>query len=232
MLRHQEPELMDDPNLDPILHREALRGLARLNELSGSASAMLRSIEKLGRSLNSRRIKILDIATGRGDIPLSVWKTAQECGLDLQIDGCDVSPLAVEEANLQAQQLGSPSKFFILDALNEDLPAGYDIVTNSLFLHHLTTLQAKGFLRNMKKAATHYVIVNDLVRSYINLLTVFIGSRFVTPSPVVHSDGVASVKAAYTIAELKELAQQAELEDATVKPHFPCRMILTWRKKN
>lgn len=49
-------------------------------------------------------------------------------------------------------------------------------------------------------------------------------------SPVVHFDGPASVRAAYTPAELRALADQAGLAGATVRPVFPCRMLLTWSR--
>ena len=32
--RHREPELMDDPNLDPALHHQALVGLRRVHSIS------------------------------------------------------------------------------------------------------------------------------------------------------------------------------------------------------
>ena len=36
MDRNLTPELMDDPALDPVRHGQALRGLARLNRVSGA----------------------------------------------------------------------------------------------------------------------------------------------------------------------------------------------------
>ena len=54
--------------------------------------------------------------------------------------------------------------------------------------------------------------------------------RVLSRSPVVHFDGPASVRAAYTLAELRSLADRAGLTGATVRPVFLCRMLLTWSR--
>ena len=48
-----------------------------------------------------------------------------------------------------------------------ELPQGAaDVVTNSLFLHHLTGTEAVAALSNMRRAAGHAVVVSDLRRSW------------------------------------------------------------------
>lgn len=85
-------------------------------------------------------------------------------------------------------------------------------------------------LAAMKAAAGRLVLVSDLVRGRLNLGLVTAACRALSRSPVVHFDGPASVRAAYTPAELRALADQAGLAGATVRPVFPCRMVLTWSR--
>ena len=92
--RIREPELMDDPSLDERLHIQALRGLSRLNSWSGGASAIWKPILSLARSAGRSPIKILDIATGGGDIPLELWTRARRAGIALELAACDLSARA------------------------------------------------------------------------------------------------------------------------------------------
>ena len=82
----------------------------------------------------------------------------------------------------------------------------------------------------MADAAERLVLVNDLNRSRFNLGLVTTASRLLTRSRIVHHDGPASVRAAFTMAEALQLAVQAGLANAEVAPQFPCRWLLKWRK--
>ena len=72
-----EPEAMDDPALDRQRHFAALRGLAWLNGLSASASIVWKPIAQLARQRKVDRLRVLDIATGAGDLPIRLWHMAR-----------------------------------------------------------------------------------------------------------------------------------------------------------
>jgi hypothetical protein len=144
----------------------------------------------------------------------------------LDIAACDVSPIAIAEA----AKAGGAVRFFVHDALQQTLPEEYDILTSSLFLHHLSEPDAVGLLARMQHAARHLVLVNDLARSRFNYFAVWLASRLVTRSAVVHFDGPASVRSALTAAEALALATRAGLSGATVQSRFPCRFLLSWRR--
>jgi 2-polyprenyl-3-methyl-5-hydroxy-6-metoxy-1,4-benzoquinol methylase len=226
--RHREPEIMDDPLLDPKEHQRALDGLARLNAASGSVWALWHPIRRLAKSLGRKDLRVLDIATGSADNPIALWELAQRAGYDIQVDGCDVSDVAVKAARNRAARLNSPCEFFLLDALRDPLPEGYDVVMCSLFTHHLERDDAIQLLGKMKNAAKHMVIVNDLVRSYPSLFMVTLATQVLSRSKVVHFDGPASVRSSFTPLEMMSLAVEAGLEGARIQQHFPCRMMLVW----
>ena len=120
--------------------------------------------------------------------------------------------------------------FFVADAANSSLPNGYDVAMCSLFLHHLTNDEAESFLRKMAAAACQLVLVNDLRRSMTGLALAYVGTRLLSRSPVVHIDGALSVRAAFTLAEVRELAERAGLRGAIVMRQWPYRYLLTWRR--
>lgn len=214
---------MDAPGLDPIEHRRALRGLARINRWSRSAAILWPVLRAVARR-NARPIRVLDVATGAGDVPLALAKRASSANLPVAIEACDVSATALTHATEAAQ---GRVRFFRHDVLAELLPGGFDLVTCSLFLHHLSERDAITLLRRMK-AAGSVVAVNDLSRSRAGHLAVWAACRLLTRSPVVHFDGPASVRSAFTPDEAADLAEHAGLSGATVAKRWPCRFLLTW----
>lgn len=219
---------MDRPDLDPDRHRHALAGLERINAWSGSAAILWPAIRDLAEE-RKRPLKVLDIATGAGDVPLKLWRKSQRHNMALTLEACDRSDTALLHARAKAREAGAPIRFFPLDALADPLPAGFDVICCSLFLHHLTETQAIALLMKMKQAARHLVLVNDLRRSWLGWLVAWVGCRTLTRSDVVHVDGPLSVKAAFTRAEAMALAARAGLHAATVSRRWPWRWLLTWR---
>ena len=55
-------------------------------------------------------------------------------------------------------------------------------------------------------------------------------ARLLTRSHVVHTDAVLSVRAAFTVEEVRQLASAAGLSDAKVVPRWPSRFVVSWRK--
>ncbi len=228
-LRDLQPELMDDPALPAAEHRRALTGLARLNAFSNSVGVLWPAVRGLARALG-RPVKILDVATGSGDVPLGLWVRAKRAGIELELSACDISPVALETAAARTRAAGATVNYFPTDALGAALPTGFDIVTCSLFLHHLSDADAVALLARLAAATNGLVLVNDLSRSRWNLGLVWTATRLLTRSPVVRVDGPLSVRAAFTRSEAAALAQRAGLTGATVETRFPCRWLLTWRK--
>jgi ubiquinone/menaquinone biosynthesis C-methylase UbiE len=229
MQQNREPEIMDQPGLDPARHRAALRGLARINFLSASASMLWRPLAELAQRLK-RPIRVLDVATGGGDVPIRLWQRGRRYGIALELSGCDVSPTALEYAQGRANAAGAEIQFFRLDVLREPLPSDYDAAISSLFLHHLDAPDAIGLLCRMRESGVQLVLVNDLTRSRSGWLLAQVATRLLSRCSVVHTDGPRSVKAAYTPKEALELAEHAGLSGAKVQRRWPCRYLLTWER--
>jgi 2-polyprenyl-3-methyl-5-hydroxy-6-metoxy-1,4-benzoquinol methylase len=229
--RQRRPELMDEPNLDARAHRAALRGLERINFWSGSARVLWGPIRTLARETPGGPLRLLDIATGAGDVPLRLWRKARRADVPLEVAGCDVSPVSVEFARKRAEKQRVPATFFTADVCRDELPTDYDVITCSLFLHHLDEEEAVLLLRDLGRAARRLVLVSDLKRSRAGYLLAWAGTRLLSLSRVVHTDGPRSVEGAYTIPEAQALAERAGLTGACVEPSWPCRWLLVWRNR-
>lgn len=227
--RIREPEDIDDPALDTAGLHGALHGLTTINLLSASAGLVWKPIARLARQSGGRQLRVLDIATGAGDVPRALWKKAARAGFSLEIHGIDISARAIEFARERAAACGAQLTFSQRDALAEPLPTDYDVVMCSLFLHHLDEEPAVQLLRVMAAAARKLVLVNDLRRGWYGLLLAHFAGLCLTRSPVVRVDAVRSVRAAFTLAEARDLAAAAGLAGATVSRRWPARYLLSWQ---
>ncbi len=220
---------MDNLALDPLRHAQALRGLERLNFLSRSASILWHPIQTLAQE-TKRPLKVLDIATGAGDVPIGLWCRARRRGLQIQMEGCDISPTALEYARGRAGRRVADVRFFQLNPLKDPIPAGYDVIISSLFFHHLQTESSVLLLKQMASSAKRMVLVNDLRRHPAGLALALFVPRLICRSPIVHADAPGSVRAAYTTKEISALAKTAGLKQFTVTMQWPWRFLLTWRR--
>lgn len=227
--RNLQPEEMDRPDIAVEAFAGSLRALERINWWSGSAGILWPALRTLARELAPQPLRVLDIATGAGDLPLRLWRRARQTRLPVDIHGCDRSPHAVAFACQRAEAAGADVKFFQCDALADPFPGKYDAVVSSLFLHHLDEEQAAALLGRMKQAARRLVLVNDLARSRLGFLLAWAGVRVLSRSPVAHVDGPRSVEGAFTPAEALALAERAGLHGAAVARRWPCRYLLTYR---
>ena len=100
-----------------------------------------------------------------------------------------------------------------------------------MFLHHLADEQALLFLQKMRQAARHMALVNDLARSRWGYLAAWLGTRVLTRSDVVHIDGPRSVAAAFTLDEVRDLAERAGWNGALLTRRWPWRFLLEWRRR-
>jgi 2-polyprenyl-3-methyl-5-hydroxy-6-metoxy-1,4-benzoquinol methylase len=138
--------------------------------------------------------------------------------------------VAIQFASQRANELNADVSFQAIDVLNDALPSRFDVLTCSLFLHHLDESDALRLLRKMGRAAERMVLVNDLARSPIGYVLAWAGTRLLSRSPIVHFDGPVSVEGAFTPSEALALAERAGLHGATVRRRWPFRYVLRWSK--
>ncbi|GAB2788970.1 class I SAM-dependent methyltransferase [Halomonas shantousis] len=225
--RQLEGELMDDPTVDARAHVKALCGLRRINTVSRTAAALWPSIAEIARAHPGRELSLLDIATGGGDVAIALARRARRENVALRVDACDISRTALDYATEQATEANVSVHFFRLDVLNEAIPSGYDIVTSTLFLHHLDDTQIVALLAALSRQSRH-LLISDLIRNRSGYGLAYLGTRILSASRIVHVDGMRSVRAALTLNEARTLAACAGLAEATFERHWPSRFLLRW----
>ena len=228
--RHRQPEWMDQPGIDPAAHSQALEGLRRINAISGAVGSLFAPIRSLARQQSGHPLRVLDLACGGGDNTTALAERARREGLNVRVDGCDLSPQAVAIAARSSDERGLSATFFQADALHDPLPDDYDVILCTLFLHHLEDAEAVDLLRRMARASRCLVLVNDLIRSPLGYGLAWAGCRLLSRSPIVHFDGPVSVQGAFQLREVRELAARAGLDGADLRRSWPERYLLCWRR--
>jgi len=227
--RDRQPEFMDQPGLDRDEHARALAGLRRINFISGTSASLLAPIEKLAREKENKPLQILELACGGGDTAIDLALHARRKGLAIKLHACDINPEAIEIAKANSLRRGVELEFFCADALEaSDQEKDFDVVFCSLFLHHLNNADAEQLLKIMNKRARYLVLLTDLIRSRLGYGMAWAGTRLLSRSWVVHTDGPLSVRAAFQIEEVRALTQRAGIQNAKLQRCWPERYLLSW----
>ena len=227
--RDRQPEVMDQPGLDPKEHAKALMGLRRINAISRCSAGLFRPIEALAITQPAKPLRVLELACGGGDTAIDLALMAKRKGLSLDIHACDLNPEAVAIAQTNAVRRQAALTVFTADALAKPTDHNsFDVVYCTLFAHHLDELDVVRLLEVMALRSRKLVLVDDLIRSRLGFALAWIGTRLLSRSWVVHTDGPLSVRAALQPDEMKSIAMQAGLNDAQIKRSWPERYLLSW----
>ena len=227
--RDRQPEVMDQPGLDPKEHAKALMGLRRINAISRCSAGLFRPIEALAITQPAKPLRVLELACGGGDTAIDLALMAKRKGLSLDIHACDLNPEAVAIAQTNAVRRQAALTVFTADALAKPTDQNsFDVVYCTLFAHHLDELDVVRLLEVMALRSRKLVLVDDLIRSRLGFALAWIGTRLLSRSWVVHTDGPLSVRAALQPDEMKSIAMQAGLNNAQIKRSWPERYLLSW----
>ncbi len=228
--RYITAEIMDGPNVEATAHALALEGLRRINAASKAAARMARPILDYAQQQDFARLSMLDIACGGGDVPVSIALLARQAGIEIDLTLLDRSTTALKLAAASADRAGISCRCIQADLMDRWNDSAFDVVTCSLFLHHVSDpAQVVELLNRMRTISNQMVVINDLRRCRMGLLCAWAGSRVLSRSGIVHHDAPASVRAAWTIQELTSFAARAQMKNARIERSWPWRMLLIWR---
>jgi ubiquinone/menaquinone biosynthesis C-methylase UbiE len=195
----QHPEQMDRPTADPLLLAQQLRSLRRLNRWFGGYAAYATAWRAL-RGTTSGTASLLDLCTGNCDHPGSLPLADRPA----HIFALDWQPETLRQI--------SPRPFPLLCGDARQLPFpdhSIDYVICSLALHHFTNDDARAVLAEMKRVTRRGAAVIDLVRSRRAYAALWLLTTLWMRDPYTVHDGRASILAAFSKAELRELAHRA-----------------------
>lgn len=219
------PELLDAPHHDPAELEQSLDQVAEVNRLLGGTRAVLRTLERIAPA--SRRLGILDVGTGSADIPIAIDSWARRRSRNVAVTAVDLHPQMTALAERRTSHLPAV-RVRQADAL--DLPfddGSFDVVLLSLTLHHFEQSDQVKAIRSAARVARQAVIVNELERCLPN----YLGARLLAHTRwrgnrLTRHDGPLSVLRAFTLPELRRIADAAALEVVSLERYWFYRLVM------
>jgi len=202
-----EPELMDRPQpVTPELAAD-LRNLRQLNRFFGSYALIEHFLRRWVRP--GAKLRVLDLATGSGDIPRLVVDFARKNGATVIVDAIDQQGSTLEIARVLS--VNYPEINFIQ---NDVLSFGengmpYDIVLCSLALHHFDEDAAVRLLARCCELSSKFVLVSDLRRGLLAAIGVYLLTALIFREAMTRTDARLSAERAFSFREFRSLAERA-----------------------
>jgi ubiquinone/menaquinone biosynthesis C-methylase UbiE len=222
MRRVNTPEILDSDSCPPEEIAASLRDMSRINRWFGGVATTRRLIERVASATGENHFSMLEVAAGFGEVPRLAAQQLARKGITLDITYLD-----------RAQSHLLPGDHAVVaDALALPFPdSSFDLVSSSLFAHHLESEELARFGAEALRVSRHAVLINDLIRSPIHLALVYAGFPLLR-SYVSRYDGPASVRRAYVSEEMRKIISSGLKSNARVEisRHFLFRMgVIVWK---
>ena len=224
MQRVTIPEILDSDECPPEEVKCALRDLGRINRWFGGVATTQTLIERVAKSTGRKRLSVLDVAAGFGEVPRLVGQSLARRGITLDFTLLD----------RMRSHLHGNNQSVVADAVTLPFRDGsFDVVSCNLFAHHLDPDDLSRFVRDAARVSCCAVLINDLVRHPMHLALVYAGFPLMR-CRVARVDGVASVRGAYVPQEIRGIVAAAFPDGCTprveIVRHYLFRMGITvWK---
>ena len=230
--RSPHKELIDDPQANPVELQSALRYIHFVNRSLGGYSALISGLSTLiQKNPAKQQWNILDLGCGAGQELRVMQEWSGKISQNIQYTGLDISECALEVAKADPQL--SNVSFICADALDPAFDySPYDIVTGTLFFHHLTTDQIMQLVKkwNQQKVA---VLMNDLHRSPVAWILFNIFARITAAPYMALHDGSISIQRAFSKNDLSSFATSGGFNHYSVQWRWAYRyLLLLWHEQN
>lgn len=201
-----EPEMMDRPQPVSAELISDLRNLRQLNRFFGSYSLTTHFLRRWIQP--GLQLRVLDLATGSGDIPRLVVDYARQVGAKVTVEALDQQSSTLQIA--RGLSAGYPEIDFKQgDVLSFGEEGQYDLVLCSLALHHFADEAAVRLLERCRHLSRKYVLVSDLRRGWLATVGVNLLTTFIYREAMTRTDARLSAARAFSFREFRSLAERA-----------------------
>lgn len=218
-----ESEMMDRPQPVSRELEDCLKNISQFNEYFG-AYRLVRIFLRCWLTPD-RSYRILDLATGFGDMPRMIVSWARARKISVQIDAVDDHASTLEIAKRHSTNYPEIT-YQRADARTFASAFTYDLVCCSLALHHFSNEDAVRLLRRASELSHDHVLVSDLERSWPTSLVIRLVAATMFRSPMTKYDANLSVRRAFSFSELDELARKAGWQSFCQRRFFPARQAI------
>jgi len=224
--RHPGPELMDGSDIPPKNLFQNYRELHAVNKWLGGYRITLKGLSVLLHGKN-QKYSVLDVGCGGGDMLKEVLNWSRRKKLQLHLTGIDLS-----EAAIQYSKVNSPEIQWIQQDVFDHLKSGakYDVIMNTLFMHHFTEEKIAELLKLMWQSCSKGIIINDLHRHPLAYHSIRWITKFFSHSYLVKHDAPLSVLRSFKKEDWKNIFERVGISTAEINWHWAFRYLIVIKK--
>ncbi len=237
MQRVDAPEILDSDACSPADVEISMRDLGRVNRWFGGVTTTQKMVERAATVVGVRHFSLLEVAAGSGEVPEMVQHKLARRGITLDVTLLDRARSHLPGNHPAGNRGGEnrPASHGVVgDALALPFDDGaFDLVSCSLFAHHLDAPQLAQFVREGLRVSRWALLINDLIRHPLHLALAFAGFPLMR-SRVAWLDGLTSVRRAYVPDEIRSMLPSALSARAgaqvEISRNYLFRMgVIVWR---
>ncbi|HKA91493.1 MAG TPA: methyltransferase domain-containing protein, partial [Haliangiales bacterium] len=187
-----------------------------------------RMILEARRTRRGRPVRVLDIGAGGGGLLFRLEDWARAHRIPVELHGADYDADAVAAAQRRAGEEGRRVAFRAADArrLDDIADGGVDVAVTTFMLHHLSPGDVACVLHQLDRVAAVNFFAFDVRRSALAVPALWAFLRVGGFDAPTRHDAMASLRRAYTPAELAALLAAAGVANATVEAVPPAWVVV------
>jgi len=216
--RSNEPEIMDNFEMEGEILRDALDKIAKINQLLGGNQLTLQGVKELiGNVRTATEFTIVDVGCGNGDMLRTLADYGLKHNLNFRLIGIDANNFTINHARQLSENYPNISYRCedIFSQAFEELK--YDIVLCTLTLHHFKDDEIIRLMTIFNINSRIGVVINDLQRSAL-AYRLFQGLCFVFRlNTMSKEDGLVSILRGFKKEELIRFSQKIKLINYKIK---------------
>jgi ubiquinone/menaquinone biosynthesis C-methylase UbiE len=235
MRRVDLPEILDSDACSPREARAVLTVLGRVNRWFGGVATTQKMVNHVAEAAGVKRLSLLEVAAGSGEVPEIVRRRLERRGIVVDVTLLDMAHSHLSDGSHELRKQAGTNRI-VGNALCLPFKDGaFDMVSCSLFAHHLSPQQLLLFVREALRVSRRAVLINDLVRHPLHLAAAYAGFPIMW-NRVAWLDGLTSVRRAYVPKEIESMLPSHRFElpvRLEISRHFLYRMaVIIWRNSD
>lgn len=220
--RASECELLDRPDSDPRLAEQSYHFMRSVNHVGGGTRAVRAFLAReLSGRTSATPIRIVDLGTGGGDIPVALSEWAASRGHHVEFTCVDHHAAALALARKWADAAPGTIRFQQADIFEYHPAEAFDYAIASMFLHHFSADEIDRLICHLRRFVRKALFVNDLHRGLLNYAACYLAT--LGRAAEIRHDALLSVRRGFRRRDLRRIADRHD-RDAVIRRRWFCRI--------
>jgi 2-polyprenyl-3-methyl-5-hydroxy-6-metoxy-1,4-benzoquinol methylase len=214
--RSEAIEIMDDFDMKGDVLQKTLDQIASINQFLGGNKITIQGVEKLINKRKNRKITIIDVGCGNGDILRELSSLAQKKGYIFELIGIDANQFSIDYAIKLSEKYPNIT-YQCLDIFEDKfLNLKCDILVCTLTLHHFKNDEILKLMKLFYNNSSIGVLINDLHRNMLAYRLFQALSNVFNLNHMSKQDGLISILKGFKKQEIITFCKQLNFQQYVI----------------